>query len=110
MQPGEERKLMKQLAIISQDESDIDCKLRDCVQRLQNAGIWVYATRRGGGFAVIWADDAVVHKAAQLLRHAGFDVAPLTLKHSVQISTPATRTSASNRDRSEEEATQIGSQ
>ena len=44
---------MKQLAIISQDENDIERKLTDCLECLGNAGVWVYATYRGRGYAVI---------------------------------------------------------
>ena len=48
---------MKQLAIISQGEDDIESKLSDCVKGLENAGLWVYAAHRGRGYAVIWTED-----------------------------------------------------
>jgi len=81
---------MKQLTIISQEENDIEQTLNDCVERLANAGVRVYATRRGRGYAVIWADDDhLPDRATQLLRDAGFDVAPLTHNRSPQIRTPA---------------------
>ena len=37
---------MKQLAIISQGENDIESKLSDCVKGHENAGLWIYATHR----------------------------------------------------------------
>jgi hypothetical protein len=47
---------MKQVAIKSQQEGDIESKLSDCVKGLENAGVWVYATHRGRGYAVIWTE------------------------------------------------------
>jgi hypothetical protein len=89
---------MKQLAIISQEENDIERKLSDCLECLQNAGIWVYATHRGRGYAVIWADEHLSDRAMQLLRDAGFDVAPLTYNRSPQIRTPVPPTGVSNQN------------
>jgi|SRR6516225_2091170 hypothetical protein len=80
---------MKQLAIISQAENDIERKLSDCVEHLENTGVLVYATHRGRGYAVIWADDYLLYRATQQLRDSGFDVAPLTYNRSPQIGTPA---------------------
>src|SRR5215472_4212455 len=96
---------MKLLAIISQEENDIERELSDCVERLTNAGVWVYATHRGRGYAVIWADDDhLPDRATQLLRDAGFDVAPLTHNRSPQIRTPAPPATVSNQDSREQAA------
>jgi hypothetical protein len=90
---------MKQLAIVSREENDIERELSDCVERLENTGVWVYATLRGRGYAVIWADDHLLDRAMQLLRDAGFDnVAPLTRNRSPQIRTPAPPVSVSNQN------------
>jgi len=99
---------MKQLAIISQEENDIERELSDCVERLTNAGVWVYATHRGRGYAVIWADDDhLPDRATQLLRDAGFDVAPLTHNRSPQIRTPVPPASVSNQNSREQAPRQI---
>jgi len=90
---------MKQLAIISQEENDIERTLSDCVECLANAGAWVYATRRGRGYAVIWADDHhLPDRATQLLRDSGFDAAPLTYNYSQQIRTLAPPANVSNQN------------
>jgi hypothetical protein len=89
---------MKQLAIISQEENDIERKLSNCLDCLENAGIWVYATHRGRGYAVIWADEQLSDRTMQLLRDAGFDVAPLTHNRSPQIRTPVPPTDVSNQN------------
>jgi hypothetical protein len=81
------RIVMKQLAIVSRAEKDIERKLSDCVEHLGNTGVWVYATHRGRGYAVIWADDHLLDVATQQLRDAGFDIAPLTYNRSPQIRT-----------------------
>ncbi len=44
---------MAQLAIVSQAEDEIERKFSDCVERLESRGVWVYATHRGRGYAVI---------------------------------------------------------
>jgi GNAT superfamily N-acetyltransferase len=95
---------MKQLAIIPQEEDNIEPKLSDCVERLENARVWVYAFHRGRGYAVIWADDQLIERAIQILRDAGFDVAPLTHSRSLQIRTPAPAITVSNQN-SHEQAT-----
>jgi len=89
---------MKQLAIISQGENDIESKLSDCVKGHENAGLWVYATHRGRGYAVIWTEDHQIDRAVPALRDAGFDVAPLSRSRSPQITTPAPAISVSNQD------------
>jgi hypothetical protein len=89
---------MRQLAIISQEDNEIDRKLSDCVKHLENAGVWVYATNRGQGYAVIWADDYLFELATQQLIDAGFAVAPLTRKRSIQIRTPAPPAIVSNQN------------
>jgi hypothetical protein len=89
---------MKQLAIVSQGENDIERKLSDCVERLKNTGVWVYATHRGPGYAIIWADEHLPDRATQLLRDAGFDVAPLTYNRSPQIRTQVPPTGVSNQN------------
>jgi len=89
---------MKQLAIVSQEENDIERKLSECLECLENAGVWVYATHRGRGYAVIWADEHLSDRATQLLRDAGFDVAPLTYNRSPQIRTPMPPTGVSNQN------------
>src|SRR6516165_2316451 len=98
---------MRQLAIVSQEENDIERKLSDCLERLENAGVWVYATHRGRGYAVIWADGHLLDRATQLLRNAGFDVAPLTHNRSPQIRTPLTPASVSNQNGRENAPRQI---
>ena len=89
---------MEQLAIISQEENDIERTLSDCLEFLNNAGVWVYATHRGRGYAVIWVDEHLPDRATQLLRDAGFNVAPLTYNRSLQIRTllPPARVSNQN--------------
>lgn len=102
---------MKQLAVISQEENDIERELSDCVERLQNAGVWVYATHRGRGYAVIWADDDhLPDRATQLLRDAGFDAAPLTRNRSPQIRTPVLPASVSNQNGHEQAPRQSSSE
>jgi len=97
---------MKQLAIISQEEDDVERKLSDCVERLENIGVWVYATHRGRGYAVIWADIQLIDRATQVLRDAGFDVAPLTRNRLPQIKTPAPAITVSNQNSGEQGARQ----
>lgn len=89
---------MKQLTIISDEEHEIERKLNYCVERLENTGVWVYATHRGRGCAVIWADDNLVDRAMPVLRDAGFDVAPLTQNRSPRIKTRALALSVSNQN------------
>jgi hypothetical protein len=93
---------MKQLAMISQTENDIERKLTDCLEWLNNAGVWVYATHRGRGYAVIWADEDLSDRTTQLLRDAGFDAAPLTYNRSPQIRTPVPPTGVSNQNNREQ--------
>jgi hypothetical protein len=97
---------MGQLAIVSQEENDIEHILSDCLERLENAGVWVYATHRGRGYAIVWADGHSLDRITQLLRNAGFDVAPLTHR-SPQIRTPAPPASVSNRNGCEQAPRQI---
>lgn len=40
---------MKQVAIIPRKQHDIGRELSDCIARLENSGIRVFATRRGQG-------------------------------------------------------------
>jgi hypothetical protein len=93
---------MKQLAIVSQEENDIERKLSDCLEYLENAGVWVYAIHRGQGYAVIWADEHLSDRTTQLLRDAGFDAAPLTYNRSPQIRTPVPPTGVSNQNSHEQ--------
>ena len=93
---------MKQLAIISREEDSIERKLSDCVELLEHTGVCVYATHRGRGYAVIWADDQLGERTTQLLRAAGLDVAPLTRGHSPQIRTPAPLMIVSNQNSPEQ--------
>jgi GNAT superfamily N-acetyltransferase len=95
---------MKQLAIISQEEDDIEPKLSDCVERLENTGVWVYAIHRGRGYAVIWADVQLIERAPQIRRDAGFEVAPLTRSRSPRIRTLAPVITVPNQN-SREQAT-----
>jgi hypothetical protein len=69
--------LMKQVALIPRGEHTIDAELCDCIACLQNLGIRVYITHRGQGYAVLWADDAVVSRGTQILWNAGFKAAPV---------------------------------
>jgi hypothetical protein len=89
---------MRQLAIIAQAENDTERQLSECVERLANAGVWVYATHRGRGYAVIWADDHLLDRDTRLLRDAGLEVAPLTHNRSPQIRTPAPPAGVSNQN------------
>ena len=89
---------MRPLAIISHEDSEIERKLSDCVEYLENIGIWVYATHRGRGYAVILADDHSLDGATQLLQDAGFAVALLTQNRSPQIRTPTPQGIVSNQN------------
>ncbi len=97
---------MAQLAIVSQAEDEIERKFSDCVERLESRGVWVYATHRGRGYAVIWADDRLIGRATQVLREAGFDVAPLKRNRSPQIKTLAPAMTVSNQNSGEQGARQ----
>ena len=76
---------MKQVAIISRQEHDIESELRECVACLENTGIPVYVTHRGQGYAVLWADNRVIARGVQVLRNAGFEAAPLTRTRSLKL-------------------------
>jgi hypothetical protein len=71
---------MKQLAIIPRDQRDIVHELDGCTGHLQYSGIRVYATHRGQGYGVLWAEDS----ASPVLTDAGFKVAPLTHTRSLK--------------------------
>ena len=66
--------VMKQLAIIPRDQRDIVHELEGCIERLEDSGIQVYATHRGQGYGILWAEDS----AFSVLTCDGFKVAPLT--------------------------------
>ncbi len=76
---------MKQVAIISREQRDIVRELSDSIACLENSGIQVYATRRGHGYAVLWAEDRAISEDAQVLRNAGFEAAPLTRTRSFKL-------------------------
>lgn len=65
---------MKQLAIIPRDQRDVIHELEGCIERLEHSGIQVYASRRGHGYGILWAEGS----AFPVLTSAGFKVAPLT--------------------------------
>jgi hypothetical protein len=72
---------MKQLAIIPRDQRDIVQELEGCIERLQKSGIQVYATHRGQGYGVLWAEGS----AFSTLTNAGFKAAPLTRTRSLKL-------------------------
>ena len=76
---------MKQVAIIPQEQRDIYRELSDSIACLENSGIQVYATHRGQGYAVLWAEDRAISRGMQVLRNAGFAAAPLTRTRSVEL-------------------------
>ena len=76
---------MKQVAIISRQEHDIESELRECVVCLENTGIRVYVIHRGQGYAVLWADNRVISSGVQVLRNAGFEAAPLSRTRSLKL-------------------------
>jgi hypothetical protein len=78
---------MKQVAIIPQEQHDIGRELSDCIARLENSGIRVFAARRGHGYAILWAEDPVISRGAQVLSNAGFAAAPLIGTRIAQIRT-----------------------
>ena len=59
---------------IPRDQRDIVQELEGCIERLQKSGIQVYATHRGQGYGVLWAEGS----AFSTLTNAGFKAAPLT--------------------------------
>ena len=72
---------MKQLAIIPRDQCDIAHELEGCIERLEGSGIQVYATHRGQGYGILWAEGS----AFSALTSAGFKVAPLTRTRSFKL-------------------------
>jgi hypothetical protein len=89
---------MKQLAIIAEHENEIEGRLRDCVERLESIGVWVYATHRGRDYAIMWVDEHLHGRDAQRLRDSGFNVAFLTHNRSPQIRTPTLQGTVSNQN------------
>jgi hypothetical protein len=94
---------MKRVAIIPRDQHDIAHEVSDCIACLENIGIQVYATHRGEGYAVLWAEDPIISSGARVLRNAGFEAAPLNYTRSskfrgkgVHIRTPITSATLSN--------------
>src|ERR1700757_773331 len=98
---------MGQLALIAQEQDNIEPILSECVKCLESAGVWVYASYRGRGYAVIWADDELLDQATEVLINAGFDATQLTRGRAPQIRTRAQRITVSNRDSNEDGARQI---
>jgi hypothetical protein len=76
---------MKLVAIVPRAQRDIARELSDCIACLENSGIQVFATHRGHGYAVVWAEDPVIPRGVQVLRNAGFEAAPLTRTRSTKI-------------------------
>jgi hypothetical protein len=72
---------MKQLAIIPREQRNIVHELEDCIERLENSGIQVYATHRGQGYGILWAEGS----AFSVLTNRGFKVAPVTRTRSLKL-------------------------